>query len=140
MNKTKKVKVKNKECEADFDIENCGFEFRCPKLWSELQRPTENENLRFCGVCKENVYLCSSVKEMDEHAAQKHCVAVPAEILQPSAKPLAERRLFKGIIISPLSPSSPAPEFLKREEERSREINRLLEEWKARNPNRKTVK
>lgn len=55
------------------------FQFRCPQRWFNLS-PTEDGNVRFCGECQRNVYLCRNVDEWRLHAGQGHCVAIP----QPS--------------------------------------------------------
>eukprot|EP00439_Symbiodinium_sp_Y106_P073577 s1005_g13.t3 len=58
------------------DIENCAgdWEYECPKLWESLS-PTDAPNQRFCGVCKENVYFCKSIEEINAHTMQRRCVA-----------------------------------------------------------------
>lgn len=58
-------------------LENCEnrFLFRCPERWDQLA-PTKTAAVRFCRVCKERVYYCSSLEEAREHARQGRCVAV----------------------------------------------------------------
>ncbi|CAE7246113.1 unnamed protein product [Symbiodinium natans] len=58
------------------DIENCAgdWEYECPKLWESLT-PTDVPNQRFCSVCKENVYFCESIEEINAHSMQRRCVA-----------------------------------------------------------------
>jgi uncharacterized protein (TIGR02996 family) len=52
-----------------------GFEFRCPKQWSELEI-TDDLKVRFCQSCRQSVYFCVSVLEAWSHARRGHCVAV----------------------------------------------------------------
>jgi hypothetical protein len=44
-------------------IENCGvaFRFRCPKRWEDL-KPTPDESVRFCGVCRQQVFFCYDIE------------------------------------------------------------------------------
>ena len=58
-------------------ITNCEgrFAINCPKLWANLQT-TENVQVRFCNVCRKNVYFCRTDDELDAHSKQNHCVAI----------------------------------------------------------------
>ena len=62
------------------DIKNCEikFQFECPKKWSGL-KTTDDENIRFCDHCSENVYLCNSLEDVHQHAKEKHCISVEQE-------------------------------------------------------------
>jgi uncharacterized protein (TIGR02996 family) len=63
------------------DIENCGepqFKFRCPLKWQALA-PLD-EGVRYCGVCRREVFYCASLDEARQHARQGHCVAVASPI------------------------------------------------------------
>lgn len=62
-------------------IENC-WAFRCPQQWAALQL-TDDPEVRFCPVCQQSVYLCTSDRDFLERAQQGHCVAVP--MLPPTA-------------------------------------------------------
>jgi hypothetical protein len=57
-------------------VRNCqpDFLFICPKNWETLN-PTEQDGVRFCGVCNEQVFLCETDEEMIAHAKAGHCVA-----------------------------------------------------------------
>lgn len=62
-------------------VENCNwlFKFQCPMKWDSLA-PGSHRDIRVCGVCLRNVYLCGTDAEVKHHASQGHCVAVqPAE-------------------------------------------------------------
>jgi uncharacterized protein (TIGR02996 family) len=58
-------------------IEGCGihFNYQCPLRWEGLS-PTGVATVRFCNICQESVYYCSSVVELREHHRRDHCVAV----------------------------------------------------------------
>ena len=56
-------------------IENCKFDFECPRQWTELAR-TDREGVRHCGACKQAVYYCASIEEARSRAATGACVAV----------------------------------------------------------------
>lgn len=51
------------------------FQFQCPQRWFNLST-TEDRNVRFCGECRRNVYLCRDADEWRLHAGQGHCVAI----------------------------------------------------------------
>jgi small GTP-binding protein len=61
-------------------IDNCGkWEFECPLVWDGLQT-TADQSVRYCKQCKEKVYLATTLKEVDAHALQGHCVAFSGEL------------------------------------------------------------
>ncbi len=57
-------------------IRNCPppFRFTCEKSWEGLE-PTDQEGVRHCDSCNENVHLCETDAAMLDHARQGHCVA-----------------------------------------------------------------
>lgn len=59
------------------EIQNCNsrLAFECPRRWSELEI-TEDEDIRFCGICQEKVYLCTTDMELAKRSLLRHCVAV----------------------------------------------------------------
>ncbi len=61
-------------------IQNCNwaFSFQCPQMWEQLA-PTEDANVRMCGVCLKNVYLCVSDDDVASQAALGRCVAIPPD-------------------------------------------------------------
>ena len=59
----------------DNTIKNCKFAFKCPMHWGNLLK-TDNEKIRFCHNCEEEVYECESDEELDYHTSKKHCVAI----------------------------------------------------------------
>lgn len=59
------------------EVINCSWQFKvqCPLQWESLD-PTEDDRVRFCGVCLQNVYWCESDSEVERHCAEGHCVAM----------------------------------------------------------------
>ena len=57
-------------------VRNCDeiFKFKCPLDWSDLQE-TEEQKIKFCNQCENNVFLCETDEETIEHAKQGHCIA-----------------------------------------------------------------
>lgn len=55
------------------------FAFRCPKRWETLA-PAEADGVRFCQLCSEHVYRCSTVDEAASRALAGQCVAIPKEL------------------------------------------------------------
>lgn len=58
-------------------ITNCDrkFAINCPKLWADLP-PTENVLVRFCDVCRKDVYFCRTDDELESHSRLDHCIAI----------------------------------------------------------------
>lgn len=62
----------------DTKIEQCKFEFECPKTWGKLLKTNIN-SVRFCDSCARNVYLLSSTEDVEKASKKGQCVAVPIE-------------------------------------------------------------
>ena len=70
-------------------IFNCGkakqeeelvrFTYKCPTHWNNLQKTNDN-SVRFCDACQENVVYCVDKKEADIHARQGHCIAIDSQL------------------------------------------------------------
>jgi tetratricopeptide (TPR) repeat protein len=62
------------------EVWNCpeAFEFVCSKKWKELN-PTDLPNVRYCGVCSENVYWSDNPEEFVANSKLGRCVAVPRQ-------------------------------------------------------------
>jgi hypothetical protein len=60
------------------EVWNCAhaFEFVCPRYFSSLE-PTDDPATRFCGACRERVYVCLTPQEFVSHAERGHCVCIP---------------------------------------------------------------
>lgn len=57
-------------------VRNCDeiFTFKCPLDWSDLEE-TDQQKIKFCNQCENNVFLCETDEETIEHAKQGHCIA-----------------------------------------------------------------
>ena len=86
------------------------FEFVCDKRWDEMTTTNENR-VRFCEGCKENVHYCDTITEAREHAQQGHCVAVDLGVIRRHDD-LSPQRMWLG---------RPSAEMLRKEEERCRD-------------------
>ena len=73
-------------------IENCKFAFKCPLNWDALTE-TDDSEVRYCGSCEQNVYLCYDSDEAHSRAERGQCVA-----LQPLE---ADRETLVGLIEPP---------------------------------------
>ncbi|HLL20863.1 MAG TPA: TIGR02996 domain-containing protein [Kofleriaceae bacterium] len=51
------------------------IELRCPKQWSDLVE-TPSPDVRFCELCRQQVFYCTTVAEARQHAWRGRCVAV----------------------------------------------------------------
>mgnify|MGYP003335657483 CR=1 FL=1 len=92
-------------------VRNCAVEFRnsCPVKWESLGT-TNEDGVRFCEVCKTNVYYCETDEQAIGHAKVGHCIAKPRPTTSqlpkiivgrpkvvpiPSPKQLAAREEFR---------------------------------------------
>lgn len=73
-------------------VENCAtkraaatatveFRFVCDRDWSDMV-PTEDETVRHCAHCREDVHYCGTIKEARDHARQGHCIAVDLGVIR----------------------------------------------------------
>ncbi len=60
------------------EIRNCPIKFGkvCPKSWDAL-RETDDQAVRHCDACREDVFFCSSDADAIAHAQKGHCIAMP---------------------------------------------------------------
>jgi len=63
------------------EIWNCpdSLEFQCPQTWGVLNTTNDN-NVRYCHVCRQNVYMCLTPQEFIQKAKAGKCVAIPSEL------------------------------------------------------------
>jgi uncharacterized protein (TIGR02996 family) len=83
-------------------IENCSlrFEFECPRKWEKL-RTTEDDAVRFCDACEQNVYYCRDIRDAQRHAWQGHCVAVDAGVTRSRGDLDPPVQMMLGMIARP---------------------------------------
>ena len=97
------------------------FEFVCDKRWDEMT-PTEDQAVRRCDQCEQNVHYCDTITVAREHAQQGHCIAVDLGIIRRE-NDLAPRLRWAG---------RPSVEILRNEEKRCKidEVSREREQRK----------
>lgn len=83
------------------------FEFVCDKRWDELTA-TDDDAVRSCGQCKENVHYCDTITEARQSAALGRCIAVDLGVIRRHDD-LSPRRHWVG---------RPSAEMLRKEDER----------------------
>ena len=59
-------------------VVSCEFSYRCPRDWAALA-PTANADIRHCGTCAREVYLCHDAEQLVKHTRAGHCVAILQE-------------------------------------------------------------
>jgi len=78
------------------------YHVKCPKTWSALST-TVRKAVRGWDVCELAVYLVSNQEELDRHAQQGHCVAVPLPLARDahggSAPPADEEPRSLGELV-----------------------------------------
>jgi uncharacterized protein (TIGR02996 family) len=70
------------------------FDFVCDQEWDEMTA-TDDEAVRHCERCKENVHYCDTITAAREHARQGHCVAIDLGIIRRD-NDLAPPRMLRG--------------------------------------------
>lgn len=93
------------------ELWNCenAFEFLCPLKWESLVS-TESPDIRYCGVCSQNVYLCETPREFVSQGNLGRCVGIRKEVTPTEAFP----RYFMGRRMAP------TPESVKRGQQKSK--------------------
>lgn len=83
------------------------FEFVCDKHWNQLT-PTDDQTVRFCDSCRENVHYCDTIVTARQHAAEGHCIAVDLGVIRRDGDLTAMQFMMLG---------RPSPESVRRDEE-----------------------
>jgi uncharacterized protein (TIGR02996 family) len=99
------------------DIDNCRlkFGFRCPLRWERL-RVTDDDRVRFCNSCKQEVHHCHSIDEARTEAQAGRCVAVDSRLAREPGdlEPETTEELVMGMLALPPIQDSPAERLLRR--------------------------
>jgi len=63
------------------EIWNCpdSLEFQCPQQWGLLNTTNDND-VRYCNICSQNVYICLTPQEFIQNTKSGKCVAIPYEL------------------------------------------------------------
>ncbi|MCI0463238.1 MAG: TIGR02996 domain-containing protein [Gemmataceae bacterium] len=91
-------------------VEACvTFAFKCPQRWNNLQL-TDDESIRHCSQCDQDVYYCHTTAEARQHAASGHCVAVDMRATRlPGDINRSERRRLLGRVMPHVRRRMPLP-------------------------------
>jgi hypothetical protein len=54
-------------------IENCGFEFECPLIWSNLQPSQNSPTERYCNKCEKTVYKVTDLETLRQYTEMGRC-------------------------------------------------------------------
>lgn len=68
---------------------------QCPMAYERLQ-PTDEPGARYCGVCRQRVYLCSEMHEAVRRAREGSCVSMPGEVAAGLVAELERRGAYTG--------------------------------------------
>ncbi|EFC37668.1 predicted protein [Naegleria gruberi] len=86
-------------------IENCEWEYECPLKSNAFK--VVSPNVKYCKVCKENVYEVFSMNELKTHVEQNHCVAFSEQVMP--GLPSQLKRLRKGKVLVVPTTIAPPP-------------------------------
>lgn len=86
------------ESPSEVAVSNClEWKLKCPIALEHLSR-TADPKIDFCSVCKENIFLCTSIEELADHVTQSHCVAFVEDMASlPRFAP--RRQMMRGRIV-----------------------------------------
>lgn len=79
-------------------LDTVEFAFECPKDWAAMT-PTDDEKVRHCEACKQNVHFCETLSEARHHAWAGECVAVSLAV--PRSKGDLEMPMMTAGLIAP---------------------------------------
>lgn len=86
---------------ADFEVDGCEFDFKCPKKWTELQE-TEDSDRRFCNACDRDVHAVWDGETLEKLRQERKCVAVFPKIEELKRKLTATT---VGVLVMPKRPT-----------------------------------
>lgn len=56
-------------------IRNCDIKLKCKQRWEDMQS-TDEDGIRYCEQCKNNVHFCFNDYELNEAIQNNWCVAI----------------------------------------------------------------
>jgi uncharacterized protein (TIGR02996 family) len=86
------------------------FDYLCHRRWEDLNT-TEDQTVRFCDGCRQQVHYCDTIMEARKHAKNGHCIAVDLGVIRREDDLAPPRLMMLGW---------PSPESVRQEEERVR--------------------
>jgi len=60
------------------EFDGCLLTFKCPLYWEDLE-PTKEDEVRYCDVCRENVYHAPNFTAFKQRVKEQRCVAVNSD-------------------------------------------------------------
>jgi|GEM_PF-5807770 len=65
---------------SEFAIRNCIFSIKCEMKWedmeSDMNRPRDGEEIKFCSDCQREVYLCETDEELAKNIKLNRCISI----------------------------------------------------------------
>ena len=58
------------------NIQNCTIKYQCTANWNQLDKLSDNDSVRFCQSCQQNVYACHTESDIVSHVVKGHCIAI----------------------------------------------------------------
>jgi uncharacterized protein (TIGR02996 family) len=96
------------------------FSLVCEQSWDEMT-PTEDDAVRRCEKCKENIHYCDSLLVARRHAGQGHCVALDLGVIRREGDLFPRRVLIRGRMLPPrVPPNERGLDAVSRERERKK--------------------
>jgi uncharacterized protein (TIGR02996 family) len=80
------------------------FSFVCEQGWDEMT-PTEDDAVRRCEKCREDVHYCDTLLVARRHARQGHCVALDLGVIRREGDLFPTRVLVRGRMLPPRIPA-----------------------------------
>jgi uncharacterized protein (TIGR02996 family) len=100
------------------------FSLVCEQSWDEMT-PTEDDGVRRCEKCKENVHYCDTLLVARRHAGQGHCVALDLGIIRRPGDLFPQRVLIRGRMLpARVPPNERGLDAVSRERERKKQEER----------------
>ena len=62
------------------EFEECALTFKCPLKWEDLEK-TDDEDVRYCKECMENVYQVPNLLAFKKRAKEKKCVSIKCVLI-----------------------------------------------------------
>jgi uncharacterized protein (TIGR02996 family) len=79
------------------------FSLVCEQSWDEMTS-TEDDAVRRCEKCRENVHYCDTLLVARRHARQGHCVALDLGIIRREGDLTPQRVMIRGRMLPPRVP------------------------------------
>ena len=75
-----KTSVDLSKLESDLKVGNCVLSYRCSMMIEDMYE-TQDDNVKFCPNCKQEVYICNTIYELGHAMVLNRCVAFSSKRL-----------------------------------------------------------